>query len=512
LDAASHARRNYYAMSRELIEMQQPASSDAAASPGELVRPKSGRRARGLVFPAVSLALVAPCFWHSRIQAADLGSHAYNAWLAQLVERGQAPGLALVSQNTNIVFDFMLDKLMRLFGAAAAQSIAVAFAVLILAWGSFAFASAHSGRPAWGMTPLFAMLAYGTVFRTGFFNFYIALGLSFWALALLAKPSRSRVIGAGVILAAAWAAHALPVVWCVCLSAYYFSVRGRSRRTKALAVALVLFGMFAVRYFAMAKLHGRWYPTQVISMTGADQLWFWDGKYVPLMVALMALWFAIFMQARRDGTVRRLFTGMPGQFATFTAASIIILPTSVLLPGYLFSLGYIAERMSLAVAICLCVALSAVNLGRPMKVAMAALAVLFFGLVWKDEGALNRFEDRLQAALATVPYGQRVAAPADYPDLRVNALAHMIDRACIGKCYSFGNYEPSTAQFRVRAIAENTIVTARYADSYALQTGTYRVKPSDAPLYVLRADSSGQLILKPLAAGEVCGVTKWKML
>ena len=50
-------------------------------------------RTRWLLFLAVSGFLLVPCFWQRRIQAGDLASHVYNAWLAQLIERGQAPGL-----------------------------------------------------------------------------------------------------------------------------------------------------------------------------------------------------------------------------------------------------------------------------------------------------------------------------------------------------------------------------------------------------------------------------------
>src|SRR5580700_8178313 len=47
---------------------------------------------------ATSAAVLVPCFWHKRIEAGDLGSHTYNAWLAQSIERGQAPGLWLANQ------------------------------------------------------------------------------------------------------------------------------------------------------------------------------------------------------------------------------------------------------------------------------------------------------------------------------------------------------------------------------------------------------------------------------
>ena len=47
-------------------------------------------------------------------------------------------------------------------------------------------------------------------------------------------------------------------------------------------------------------------------------------------------------------------------------------------------------------------------------------------------------------------------APEDW---RVPFIYHSIDRACIGHCFSFANYEASSLQFRVRALAGNSIVT-----------------------------------------------------
>ena len=39
---------------------------------------------------AISAAVLAPVFWHRNIAAGDLGSHLYNAWLAQLIQIGRA--------------------------------------------------------------------------------------------------------------------------------------------------------------------------------------------------------------------------------------------------------------------------------------------------------------------------------------------------------------------------------------------------------------------------------------
>jgi hypothetical protein len=172
-------------------EAVKPSPSPAAARPAAPVWVETWRQrwaavaAGPLVYPLVSLALLLPCFWHSRIQAGDLASHVYNVWLAQLVARGQAPGLAVVPQTTNILFDLMLSGLNGLLGMAAAQRIAVSVAVLVFAWGAFAFASAVAGRRAWSVFPAIAMLAYGWVFHMGFFNFYLSLGLCLWAMALV---------------------------------------------------------------------------------------------------------------------------------------------------------------------------------------------------------------------------------------------------------------------------------------------------------------------------------------
>src|SRR6202795_4306794 len=110
---------------------------------------------------AISVGLLIPCFWHRRIEAGDLGSHVYNAWLAQLIKRGQAPGLYLARQWNNVLFVFLLLKLGNAFGLAAAQKIVVPLCVLLFFWGAFALIAAVSRRPPWFLLPCLVMLAYG---------------------------------------------------------------------------------------------------------------------------------------------------------------------------------------------------------------------------------------------------------------------------------------------------------------------------------------------------------------
>src|SRR5260370_39944522 len=111
-------------------------------------------RSRGpITYLLSSILLLVPCFWQSRLQAGDLSSHIYNAWLAQLIESGRAPGLSIVFQTTNVLFDLILSALFKVFGAAAAQRVSVSAAVLIFVWGAYVLASKISGPPCWSVRP-----------------------------------------------------------------------------------------------------------------------------------------------------------------------------------------------------------------------------------------------------------------------------------------------------------------------------------------------------------------------
>ncbi|HTP86280.1 MAG TPA: hypothetical protein VMJ34_05005, partial [Bryobacteraceae bacterium] len=83
-------------------------------------------------------------------------------------------------------------------------------------------------------------------------------------------------------------------------------------------------------------------------------------------------------------------------------------------------------------------------------------------------------------------------------------IQHILDRACIERCWSYGNYEPSTGLFRVRAMAGNPYVLSSYDDAVDMENGEYTVQAEDLPVYqVYQCDESGtKLCLRALAAGE----------
>src|ERR1700719_3514654 len=168
----------------------------------------------------VSALLLVPCFWHSRIQAGDLGSHVYNAWLAQLIERHQISGLAITSQWSNILFDLLVLHAGHLAGFVAAEKVAVCFAVLVFFWGSFSFLSEVSGDPPWKLAPFLFLLAYGYVFHMGFMNYYLSIGLALPALTLSWRGGAGNWLGATVLSSLSLLAHPIGFVLIAAIGGY----------------------------------------------------------------------------------------------------------------------------------------------------------------------------------------------------------------------------------------------------------------------------------------------------
>jgi hypothetical protein len=488
-------------------------------SPTEAGMPRPGWSARistlvrnHAIYVLVSLLLLLPVFWQPRVQAGDLSSHIYNAWLAQLIETGKAQGLVLVSQTTNILFDLILSALFQVGGAEFAQRISVSLAVLTFVWGAFAFVSVVSGRKPWHLMPSIAMLAYGWVFHMGFFNFYLSLGLCFWALSMAWELKLRRMAIAAPLLALAYAAHALPVVWTAGLLLYLWLASRISPRKRVYLTTAWLMAMVALNVVVGRTVFSRWSLQQIKMTTGADQVWVFDDKYYVVLAGLLLVWGLMFIRLLRKSGMERVVSSIPFQFCVISAAAVFILPTTILIPGFHHNLVYIAERMSLGVGVCVCALLGAAAPRVFERYALLVVAIVFFGFLYRDERILNSFEDQMSDTVAQLAPWQRIVSGVDDPDLHVNALTHMIDRVCLGRCFSFANYEPSTAQFRIRAVAGNPYVAATYLDSWRMQTGTYVVKPQDLPLYQVDLDQSGNLAIRALEAGKPCGSTPRKAL
>ena len=467
---------------------------------------------RRVVWVLLSALLLAPVYWQPRVQAGDLSSHAYNAWLAELIGQGHAPGLAIAWQNSNVLFDLLLAALFRVGGAAFAQRVSVSIAVLIFVWGAFRFLMVVSGRRPWHLLPCVAMLAYGWVYHMGFFNFYLSMGLCLWALSLAWLRTPRAVALALPLLAAGYLAHALPVVWAAGLAAYWLVTGRMTPRVRAYVMAAWYLAMVAVNLAASKLTSTRWSVEQLRMATGADQLWVFDGKYQALLVLLLVAWVLLLVDLVKRRGAGAVFLGVPFQICAMSAAAVFVLPSAVQLPGYHHSLTFITDRMSLGVGVCVCALLAAGTPRWPARAALFAVSALFFAFLYRDERMLNTLEWRMERAVAGLQPGSRVVSAVVDPNLRTFVVTHMIDRVCIGRCFSYANYEPSTLAFRVRTMRENSLVVADYTDSWKMQNGDYVVKDRDLPLLQLFLDDDGSFSVRPLTPGAACGTRPLKTL
>jgi hypothetical protein len=449
---------------------------------------------------------VAPCLWQSRIQAGDLSSHLYNSWLALQIRSGAIHGLSIVPQWTNVAFDWLLTWLLATFGTGPAQKIAVSLTVLVFAGGAFAFVSAVWSRRPWFLTPCIAILAYGFVFHVGFFNFYLSLGICLWFLAAFWNGSTGRRAAAAPLLVLAWLAHPLPVVWAAGAGAYVLIARRLTEKRQLYLLGLGIAALIAAQQFLSARYHTVWSPLQIFGVTGADQAFVYGRKYAVITAGLLLLWLVWLRRLRKEGGWRGL--QIRGQLLLLTGAGVVLIPSRIDFPQYAHALVYIADRMSLASGVLLCGVLAQSRVRRAEMIALATLTALFFGFLYADGARANRKEKQIEAVVEQrVPPGARVVFLSSQKNLRVDPLMHVADRVCIGRCYSYGNYEPSTRQFRIRAAQTNSIVVSSYKDSYQLASGDYVVRAKDVPLYQVEACTPGaqEYCLRELRAGQING-------
>lgn len=469
---------------------------------------------RSLCILALSFLLVIPCFWQSRVQAGDFPTHVYNAWLASRISQGAMPSLWMAPQSDNVLFDIALQWLLQHMSLGQAQVVAVSIAVLIFSWGAIFFISAAGEANWWLIVPSVAMLAYGFIFHMGFFNFYLSMGLCLWYLAIFWRSAWPlRVLGIPLLLLA-WTAHPLPVAWTMGTAAYVLiSATLRPQRQWMLLLCGV-FGVLAVR-FVLSRLYVcTWSVKQALFATGADQLLAFgtprrlslagEGKYVLLFVSLLAVWLSVLVRLFKAHGFTSLATTVPFQLWVITAAGALLIPDSVTLSHYPLAFSYVNHRLSLAAAVMACVVLSSQLLNASEKIVLTAVAVLFFCFVYVDDRALNHGEDQVSRAVKQIPVGERVIGLFPPQSARMNPLQHALDRACIGQCFSYADYEPPTRLFRVRARPDNGIVLDNYDDVRAVHNGTYIAQRRDLPLYLLYpcGESQHDICWRSLLEGE----------
>jgi hypothetical protein len=456
----------------------------------------------------ISVLVLLPCFWHRTIVAADLGSHVYNVWLAQLIRHGQVPGLWLASRWNNVLFDYAVIFLGRAFSLAVAEKIAVSISVLVFFWGAFAFVSAAARRAPWFLVPCIAMVSYGYTFHMGFSNYYLSLGMGFWGVAIFWRGKNWERVVPFLFAPLIILANPLGFAWMAGASAYLLVSEHIPKRYQFVLVlgAIALLGV-AHWHFWHAYVH----EAQRLSayfFNGTDQFLLFGERYrVPQMLfgvlAAIALVFDVFSRRAEENGLAEY--GIPFQFYVILIFAAGLLPEGMRFPSQPVALAILTERLSSVTAVVLCSLLSVMIPRRWHVIGFTAIAAVFFLFLYQDTAKMDRMEAQLEKLMRTIPPNQRVLGTIQpFPGSRI-LIQHMLDRACIGYCFSYGNYEAASQQFYVRASEGNPYLMTYFGDTSDMEDGSYEVKPEDLPAWqVYQCSESGEdLCITPLRAGQL---------
>lgn len=482
--------------------------SDQQAHPIELARTN-----RWFIF-VLSVAIIVPCLWHGHIEAGDLGSHVYNAWLAQLIEKGQAPGLYIVRQWDNVLVDWALLHCGNVLGFGAAEKIVTSVCVFIFFWGVFAFVAAVSERLPWFLAPCIAMLAYGYSFSMGFLNYYVSIGLACWSLAAVWRGrGLARLVGVA-ILPLVILAHPLGLAWLLATGTYIGLselLRGWWRLAVPAAAVLLL---LSVHWYLAHRVSFAvdWEHDPFYAMNGADQLALYSPRYSVL--AWVTFGFATVCIVAEAGSRFREKSfweslRLLAELYALAILAVALLPENLRPSETGAWIGLLASRLTTFTAIFGVSLLSRLKPRWWHLAAFGSCAIVFFSFLCQDTKVLNRMEANVESIVAPLPPCTRVLstiwAP---PGSRITFVSHFVDRACIGHCFSYGNYEPSSGQFRIRVREGSPVVSASEDDSEDMQAGQYDVQDEDLPMKeIFQCDPSDltKLCIRDLAAGEKNG-------
>jgi len=482
---------------------------------GESLLSVSWRRFRSQIAGfAISVLILLPCWWHRHIEAGDLASHVYNAWLGQLIEKGQAPGLYITNQWNNILFDVALLRVANLFGLAAAEKIVVSACVLILFWGVFAFIRTVTDRPPWFLAPCIAMLAYGYSFSMGFMNYYLSLGIACFGLAIVWRARRFGWLAAAPVALLALLAHPIGFLWLVGTLAY-IKVREKVSGWWKLAQPLAAASAFvAVCLYASHRplLFADWDRGPFYFYNGADQLALYGKRYFFLAAAAFLLGLLCvgvdFSERRREDSSWRLFE-LPFELYAVTFCGTALLPENLRPSIYGGWIGVIGSRLTTISAILGLCFLACLKPRRWHLAGFAICGIVFFAFLYQDTGWLNHLEANAEKLVGNLPAGTRVIVTVRAPaDSRISFIAHSVERACIGHCFSYANYEPASQEFRVRVRKGSPVVTSSTDDAEDMASGEYEVDDTDLPLkqiYQCDPKDLAKLCIRDLDAGEVNG-------
>jgi hypothetical protein len=378
----------------------------------------------------------------------------------------------------------------------------------------FALVGAMTGKAPLFLTPCIAMLAYGYSFEMGFMNYYLSIGLACFSLAIFLGAKRRGWIVGVVIAGLAYMAHPMGFLWLAGTWAYLWV---RNRLTGGWRAAPLVAGLVAVylihwELVRRAKFEIDWDKPPFYLLNGVDQLAVYGERYVWLGWATLIFGIICFVAslfaARKDWDTLKLLV-LPLELYAIIFCATALLPENIRPTLYAAWIGLIVSRLTTISAILgLCI-LGALNPKKWQFGGFGVLAIVFFVFLYEDTKVLNAVESNAETLVSALPYGTRVTPTiraAD--DSRVQFIGHLVDRACVGRCFTYSNYEPSSGQFRVRVRKGSPLAMDSANDAEDMEGGTYEVQAQDLPLkqvYQCDVTDLTRLCAYDLSEGQTTG-------
>lgn len=357
------------------------------------------------------------------------------------------------------------------------------------------------------------MIAYGWTFYAGFLNYYLSLGFAFWAVALFWRGRGTDFLAAAVLSVLALLAHPMGFALLVGLAVYLRLsdiLHGWSRWI------LFIFAFLIVLSCHFYILHLRtfvWYTWKAFFwMNGADQLNLFGTRYKYLagsVFILGMLWFITGLSSKWKTPEFLRRTRAPLELWLLLVFTALMIPEVVYVLHSPMPFALAISRLTTVTGVLgLCI-LGSIKPKTWQLIGLAICALVFFVWTYHDIGILNNLEQQGENLVSALPYGRRITSTIIAPpNWRLPIVNHSVDRACIAKCFAYGNYEPSTGQFRIRARPGNPVVTDSIEDDLEMQSGFYPVQQENLPMnQVYQCDDKNleKLCIRELSAGEQNG-------
>jgi hypothetical protein len=466
--------------------------------------------------------LLLPVFWVERVQTIDLASRSYNAWLAQLIRQGELPGLTLEPLLVNAVFEYAFDLLLGWLTFPMAERMSMGAMLLVFGVGAGLWLRQAAGRLRWELVPLLVVAAHGVVTQVGLLNFLLALGFGGAAgAALLAppvarpspspppggwrggyplqRPGKVRWLALPAILLSV-AAHPAGAAMMGAPSLYLLATRNLSGARQVWLFGLAVAGLLGGTAILTMAFETFRIPLPLASVGASTLVPYRPTYLLPAFLYLMVVAWMLAAASRARG-IRTTFTSPQAQITFLCALACLILPSGIRFPIYTAHLTYLDQRIALVVMLATLAWLGTLPWPRVPRLGSILVAVLYFGILAGDHRAFSRTDHMLREAVLEAPQGSRLVLPHRAHGYVLDPLRTALDRACIGHCFSYLNYEPASGQFRIRAAPGNPFVVADGDRIGRFQNLELEIREGDLPLYLVVLED-GRFRVRPAVLGE----------